>query len=176
MWLHCLHWGKPLGALPGNAFHKQSKHLAVSRWSKADIKIHSCILHRTYDSPTRQYLHFEAASTRRAQNFFNSKPKWYNSSWKAKKHWESWIAAPHTRAEGNLDAPLLKEHEGFQGVSTYLPGTILMVFVGGKCLSKKIIFFFNIYILKPGEITERSDPDTAKIPSDCTIKHAFICE
>jgi len=33
------------------------------------------------------------------------------------------------RAEGNLDAPLLKEYEGFQGVGTDLLGTILMFFI-----------------------------------------------
>jgi len=44
------------------------------------------VCRQTYDSPTRQYLDFEAARTRRTQNFLSSKPKCYSSSWMAKRY------------------------------------------------------------------------------------------
>lgn len=95
---------------------------------KQILKFIDIFYHWTYDSPTRQYLVFEAASTRRTQSFLNSKPKCY----RRQKDTENPELLLHTRAEGNLDAPLLKEYESFQGVGTDLLGTILMVFGGAN--------------------------------------------
>lgn len=156
----------------GMPFLSRANTLLSGGRVKQILKFINIFYHWTYDSPTRQYLDFEAARTRRTQSFLNSKPKCY----RRQKDTENPELLLHTKAEGNLDTPLLKEYESFQGVGTDLLVTILMVFGGGKCLSKKIIFFFNICTLNPGEITERPDPDTVKIHSDCTIKHACICE
>lgn len=70
----------------GMPFTGSTNALLLTGGAKQLLTFIDIFCHQTYDSPTRQYLDFEAANTRRTQNFLNRKLKCYSSSKKAKRY------------------------------------------------------------------------------------------